>query len=230
MSDLSSLKIAKPPSTLREIALEKMRDAIISGLFEPGQRLVERTLCDQMGVSRTVIREVIRHLESEGLVEVISNQGPAVARLDWDTARQIYDIRAQLESEAAAACATQIGTEDLDALRTALEELESESHSNDATSLIKATTTFYRTIFSAARNDIAWEIVDRLNGRISRLRVLTLSTGDRLNTGPKRMREIYQAIAERKPHEAAAACRTHLHEAREIARQILTADTGGETE
>ncbi|MCP4318063.1 MAG: GntR family transcriptional regulator [Hyphomicrobiales bacterium] len=230
MNDLSGLKITKPPSTLREIALEKMRDAIIGGLFEPGQRLVERTLCEQMGVSRTVIREVIRHLESEGLVDVIANQGPAVARLDWDTARQIYDIRAQLESEAAAACATNIGTADLDALREALEELESESHSDDATSLLKATTDFYRTIFIAAGHGIAWEIVDRLNGRISRLRVLTLSTGDRLNTGPKRMREIYQAIAERKPHEAAAACRTHLQEARKIAHAILTDDSGVEAE
>ena len=109
MSDLSGLKIANPPATLREIALEKLRDAIIGGLFEPGQRLVERTLCDHLGVSRTVIREVIRHLESEGLVEVIANQGPAVARLDWETARQIYDIRAHSwRPKAAADCAENI--------------------------------------------------------------------------------------------------------------------------
>lgn len=221
MSDLSDLKIAKPPSTLREIALEKLRDAIIAGLFEPGQRLVERSLCDHLGVSRTVIREVIRHLESEGLVEVIANQGPAVARLDWETARQIYDIRAQLEAEAVAACARNITPAELQDLSRALEELESDSAGRNASAMISATTEFYRTIFIAAGHTIAWEIVDRLNGRISRLRVLTLSTGDRLDTGPKRMREIYRAIADKNPKAATAACRTHLKEARTIAQKIL---------
>lgn len=222
MNDMSSLKIAKPPATLRVMALDKLRDAIIGGLFEPGQRLVERTLCEHLGVSRTVIREVIRHLESEGLVEVIANQGPAVARLDWETAAQIYDIRAQLEADAAAACAKNISKDDLESLCGALEALEADSPDRDARSMIAATTDFYRTIFLSAGHTIAWEIVDRLNGRISRLRVLTLSTGDRLDTGPKRMREIYQAIAAGKPDEAANACRTHLQEARKIAQTVLS--------
>ena len=222
MNDLSSLKISKPPATLRVMALDKLRDAIIGGLFEPGQRLVERALCDQLGVSRTVIREVIRHLESEGLVEVIPNQGPAVSRLDWDTAAQIYDIRARLEADAAAACASTISGNDLAALRQSLEALEADSKGKDARSMIAATTDFYRTIFLCAGHTIAWEIVDRLNGRISRLRVLTLSSGNRLQTGPKRMRQIFKAIADGKPDSAAAACRTHLAEARAIAQRALT--------
>ncbi len=222
MNDMSSLKIDKPPTTLRELALDKLRDAIIGGLFEPGQRLVERTLCEHLGVSRTVIREVIRHLESEGLVEVIANQGPAVARLDWDTAAQIYDVRAQLEADAAAACARNISKEDLASLYGALEALEADTPDRDARSMIAATTQFYRIIFLSAGHTIAWEIVDRLNGRISRLRVLTLSSGDRLDAGPKRMREIYQAIADGKPDQAAKACRMHLKEARNIAQTVLT--------
>ena len=102
---IAALRIETPPATLREIALERMRRAIISGLFEPGARLVERTLCDQLGVSRSVIREVIRHLEAEGLVEMLAKQGPIVARLEWDDARQIYEIRAALEATAVADCA-----------------------------------------------------------------------------------------------------------------------------
>ncbi len=222
MTDISSLKIDNPPVTLREMALEKMRNAIIAGVFEPGQRLIERTLCEQMGVSRTVIREVIRHLDSEGLIEVISNQGPAVARLDWNAARQIYDIRALLESEAAAACAVAIDKNGLERLSRALEGLEQESRGSDPLAMLNGTTEFYRTIFDVAHHDIAWEIVSRLNSRISRLRVLTLNSGDRTKTGPVRMRQIYQAIADRKPETAAAACKKHLHEAREIARFILT--------
>ncbi len=227
MSDFSSLRIEHPPSTLREIALEKVRNAIIAGIFQPGQRLVERVLCEQMGVSRTVIREVIRHLESEGLIEVIPNQGPAVARIDWDTARQIYEIRSLLESEAAAACAQSITRSGLEELRMALENLETGTHAENPAAMLDATTAFYKTIFTVAGKHIAWEIVDRLNGRISLLRVLTLGTGERTRTGPKRMRDIYDAIAAREPHEAAAACRKHLREASEIARLILTKPENG---
>jgi DNA-binding GntR family transcriptional regulator len=60
---------------LRELTLDKVREAIVSGYFKPGHRLVERDLCAQLGVSRTIVREVLRHLESEGLVANLVNNG-----------------------------------------------------------------------------------------------------------------------------------------------------------
>ena len=114
------LKIENPPQTLRELVLEKMRGAILSGRFKSGERLVERTLCDQLGVSRSVVREVIRYLEAEGLVESMPNKGPMVARMDWDQARQIYDIRLLLEQSAAAACAATAGDATKTSLRAAM--------------------------------------------------------------------------------------------------------------
>src|SRR5215469_10859654 len=102
---LPSLKVERPTITLRELALQKMRTAILDARFLPGDRLVERALCEELGVSRTVVREVLRHLETEGLVESLPNQGPIVAILDIDTAAEIYEIRALLEGDAAMACA-----------------------------------------------------------------------------------------------------------------------------
>ena len=76
MSDAQpSLKVERRTTTLRELALEKMRTAILEAHFQPGERLVERSLCEGLGVSRTVVREVLRHLEAEGLVDSIPNQG-----------------------------------------------------------------------------------------------------------------------------------------------------------
>ncbi|MBI3145489.1 MAG: GntR family transcriptional regulator, partial [Pseudogulbenkiania sp.] len=103
--DSSSLKIDRSVKTLRELTLEKMRDAILSAYFKPGERLVERALCEELGVSRSIVREVLRHLETEGLVESIPHQGPVVATLDADKAAQIYEIRALLEGHAARLCA-----------------------------------------------------------------------------------------------------------------------------
>ncbi|MBX9457862.1 MAG: GntR family transcriptional regulator [Rhizobium sp.] len=219
--NLAALRIETPPATLREIALDRMRRAIIGGLFEPGQRLVERTLCDQLGVSRSVIREVIRHLEAEGLVEMLAKQGPIVARLGWDDARQIYDIRAALESTAVSDCA-RIADETVKAkLRKALDELDRNSRHNSPPGILDATTDFYQTIFEAGGHNIAWDIVSRLNGRISRLRVMTLSTENRTTSGPAQIRRIFAAIERNDPEAAAEACRAHVAAAAKIAEALL---------
>lgn len=220
MEELShpGLKIDRPPQTLREMVLERMRGAIIAGRFPGGARLVERTLCDQLGVSRSVVREVIRILEAEGLVESLPNRGPVVARLDWGQARQIYDIRLLLEGSAAAGCAAVADAGVKAALAAALRELEA-AQGQDA--VFAATTRFYEVIFTAAGHGIAWEIVQRLNGRISRLRALTLASSERAVTGPARMGRIAEAIAANDPEGARAAVEAHLTEAAGIAKRML---------
>ena len=225
--NLAALRIETPPVTLREIALDRMRRAIISGLFEPGDRLVERTLCDQLGVSRSVIREVIRHLEAEGLVEMLAKQGPIVASIDWDDARQIYDIRAALESTAVADCARVADAKVKARLRSALDELDRVSRQNSPPGILDATTEFYRVIFETSGHNIAWDIVSRLNGRISRLRVMTLSTTNRTVSGPAQIREIFAAIERNEPEAAAAASRAHVTAAAGIAKTILEKGDAG---
>lgn len=198
-----------------------MRDAIISGVFEPGQRLVERSLCEQIGVSRSVIREVIRTLEAEGLVELVPNQGPIVAQMDWHQARQIYDIRELLEASAVAGCAKLASAQDISALQKALKQLLEQRAKGDPSAVLADTNQFYAIIFAAADHQLAWEVVQRLNGRISRLRVLTLSQGSRLQQAPDHLVAICEAIAERNPDKAAQACRTHLQEAKAVAAELL---------
>lgn len=220
-SSLADLRIENPPATLREIALERMRRAVITGLFEPGTRLVERTLCDQLGVSRSVIREVMRHLEAEGLVEMLPKQGPIVARLEWDDARQIYDIRASLEATAVADCARVADDSVKAKLRSSLAELDETSRQNSPLGILDATTSFYETIFHAAGHTIAWDIVSRLNSRISRLRVMTLSTANRTTSGPAQIREIFTFIEKNEPEAAAQACREHVAAAAAIAEGII---------
>jgi GntR family transcriptional regulator, trigonelline degradation regulator len=220
---IESLRIDSPPVTLREIALERIREAIVAGTFEPGTRLVERTLCDQLGVSRSVIREVIRHLETEGLIEM-AKQGPIVARLDWNVARQIYGIRELLESAAVAECASSADSVTKSRLAAILDELDRNAARHDPPAMLDATVEFYEVIFASSGHEVAWEIVARLNSRISLLRVMTLSTTNRTVSGPARLREIFDAIDRNDPDAAAAACRRHIAEAAGIAERILMRD------
>ena len=118
-----NLKIENPPVTLRELCLNKVRNAIITGYFPSGKRLVERSLCEELGVSRSVVREVIRYLEAEGLVEILPNKGPIVSLLDWEIASQIYEIRLLLEQSAVADCTQNLTAQTTETLKVLLIEL-----------------------------------------------------------------------------------------------------------
>jgi DNA-binding GntR family transcriptional regulator len=215
------LKIDKAPQTLRDIVQDRMRTAIIEGHFAPGERLVERPLCEQLGVSRTVIRETIRFLEAEGLVDIIPNRGPIVARLDWHQAKQIYDIRRQLEGSAVAACAENHSDAFARKLTSALRGIQATIDDTTWNDLLRATTHFYEVIFEQADHAVAWEIVQRLNGRISRLRALTLAAKDRARPGISHMTAIHDATLSQNPNAARDAVHAHIDDASATAQRFL---------
>src|SRR3954447_14533312 len=100
----STLRIADVP-TVRSRVGQKLREAIMAGVFKPGQRLVERELCEMTGVSRPSIREALRLLEAEGLVSIVAHRGPVVSTISVEEAEQLYAARALLEGFAGRECA-----------------------------------------------------------------------------------------------------------------------------
>ncbi|MGQ1513291.1 GntR family transcriptional regulator (plasmid) [Acinetobacter baumannii] len=217
-----NLKIENPPVTLRELCLEKMRNAIITGYFPSGKRLVERTLCEELGVSRSVVREVIRYLEAEGLVEILPNKGPIVSLLNWDIASQIYEIRLLLEQSAVADCTKNLDENTKKRLIILLEELEQDFSADDINHIIATSAKLYETIFTTAKHHIAWEVVQRLNGRISRLRVMTMKSTKREISGFQRIKNICEAIyLHQDPERAKQAVAEHIAEAAAVAKNIL---------
>ncbi len=82
---------------LRRSVTESIRNAIAAGVFKAGARLPERDLCEMTGVSRTLVREALRQLESEGLIEVLAHRGPIVARVTPEQAEGVYQVRIELE-------------------------------------------------------------------------------------------------------------------------------------
>ena len=217
------LRIEEAPRTLREIALERLRTVIVEHHFPPGTRLTERELCEQMGVSRSVVREVIRHLEAEGLVESIPHHGPIVARLDAATAAEIYEIRGLLEASAAHDAALRATPEAIAQLHAALLRIGQGYATGDHHGVLQATMAFYEAMFLAGGRNVAWEVVKRLNSRISWLRSMTIASPGRSVSGLGQMERIFEAIAAHQPEAAAAASREHVANAAALAQSLLAA-------
>lgn len=219
-----NLKIENPPVTLRELCLDKVRNAIITGYFPSGKRLVERTLCEELGVSRSVVREVIRYLEAEGLVEILPNKGPIVSLLNWDIASQIYEIRLLLEQSAVVDCTKNLDEKTAEKLKLLLEDLKAAFAADDINLIIATSARLYETIFTTANHHIAWEVVQRLNGRISRLRAMTMKSTKREISGYQRIKNMCEAIYLHKdPEKAKQAVAEHIAEAAAVAKNILDA-------
>jgi DNA-binding GntR family transcriptional regulator len=215
------IRVLRPTKTLRELTLQKMREAILSFHFQPGERLVERDLCAQLGVSRTIVREVLRHLESEGLVSILPNRGPIVAETSAEEAMQIYEIRAALEAMAARACAEIGDRRFLPELEAALEEIREGYGEGSSNRVLAGTTEFYRVLFLSSGREMAWVIVNSLTVRINQLRSLTIASQGRRLAGPREMEAMIEAIRSRDGTAAERAARTHVDEAARIARAIL---------
>lgn len=218
---LPSLKVERRTTTLRELALEKMRTAILDAHFRPGERLVERALCDELGVSRTVVREVLRHLEAEGLVDSLPNQGPIVAVIDSDTAAQIYEIRGLLEGDAAMACARHADEGLIVRLADCIARIERAFEAHEHQNVRELTTTFYEQMFHGGGKTVAWEIVQTLNARINRLRAMTIASDDRGRQAVAEMNLILDAFRYRDPERARDAATAHVARVAAIAAQLL---------
>lgn len=224
-----AIRVERPSKTLRELTLDKVRDAITHGYFRPGDRLVERDLCAQLGVSRTVVREVLRHLESEGIVSNPGNRGPMVAELDADEAQQIYQIRAALEGMAARQCAEAGDAALAERLSGALAAIVAAYETQDMPAVLSATTGFYELLFTGVGLTVAWEIEKQLTVRINHLRSLTIRTKGRAVDGPTRMAAILEAIRQGDGPRAQEAAAAHVDSARRIAIAMLEQDAASQS-
>lgn len=227
-NETAALRIERPQN-LRELVQDAMREAILDLRFAPGERLVERTLCAQLGVSRTVVREVLRFLEAEGLVE-ITPSGPAVSRIKPEEAEQIYEIRMLLEGMAAAACAEHATRADLKILKQAIDDLGTARDTGDSRLSMKATVRFYQHVFAVSQKLVAWKVVESLYVRINTLRAMTIRMSNRPSVSVAEMKRIYAAIAAGDPEAARAAAIEHVREAAAAARRTFAELEAGSAE
>ena len=225
--DLSSLRVQRVQVSLRQQVLELLRNAILEGRFKPGERLIERELCELTGVSRTSVREALRHLESEGLVSNVPNKGPTVATVTEEDAREIYEVREVLEGLAGRLFAERATARQIDALEAALERLAAAFRRNDMNLVVAETTTFYDVFLDGCGNSLISDMIRSLQARVIFLRKTSMSQPGRAPGSLGEMDRIVVAIRQRDPDAAEAACKDHVRRARAAAMDMIRRRRGG---
>ena len=226
MGDSGKLRIVRETPTLQALTTQKLRDAILTGHFKPGQRLIERELCEQTGVSRTSVREALRHLESEGLIERRQNEGIFVASVSPEEARQIYEVRAALESAMARRFVERAGDDDLQALGVALAGIELAVREGRDADYVDGLDRFYSVLIEGSGNQVALQLVKSLRARIAYLRTITTrrrEDGRQLVT-LKLLKKIAEAAVARDAELIAERCHAFVERSAEYALQVLQAN------
>ncbi len=199
-----------------------MRDAITKGYFPAGKRLVERDLCEELGVSRSVVREVIRQLEVEGLIKVLPKKGPIVSFLNWDIACQIYDIKLLLEQDAIIACILNIGQKkntEFDKLSYSIDNL---FYLDEIDLIIYTSNKLYEIIFFTAGHHLAWNLLQSLNARINYLNTIIINSPKYRELYFRFIKNLYEAIYIYKNiNQAKCEIRKNINEAKIISNNIL---------
>lgn len=203
---------------IREQVAEILRDAIVNMELLPGQVLVERELCEMTSASRPSVREALRQLESEGLVESRNGRGTVVAAPSRERAGQLYEVRAELEGMAAELFTRRASAEQRAELRAAFAAIEDAARNEDG-GMLAAKDELYRILIEGAGNPILREMVAGLQRRVTQLRALTLTSPGRPAESLAEIRVIVEAI-EAGDAQAARHAATH-----HVAQASLTALT-----
>ncbi len=198
---------------LRELVFESLREAIIQGRLKPGERLMEMQLADEMGVSRTPVREAIRKLELEGFVVMIPRKGAYVAGISVKDIVDIFEVRASLEALAAGLAAERITDEELEELERSLVQISEVNEKQDIDAIVETDVCFHDLIYKACRNERLVQIITHLKEQIQRFRTTSLSQPGRSRDALSEHRAIVEAISERNVEMAQSLAREHIENA-----------------
>lgn len=214
---------------IREQVAAILRDAIVNMELLPGQLLIERELCDMTAASRPSVREALRLLEAEGLVESQNGRGTIVAVASLELARHVYEVRAELEGLAAQRFVERANEEQLDELRAAVLEVSRAAEEGDNPStILAAKNAVYEILFRGAANPILDQMLGTLQRRVTQLRSLTLAQPGRSEKSAAELRAILSAVEDRDSGAARAAASFHVEQAAKIVLGSLNQGKPGE--
>ncbi|MBO8126782.1 MAG: GntR family transcriptional regulator [Firmicutes bacterium] len=198
---------------LRELVFEALREAIMSGQLKPGERLMEVQLAEELGVSRTPVREAIRKLELEGLVLMIPRRGAYVSEISMKDIADVFEIRAALEGLAAELAAQRCTPEEVEELERSLVKISACAEKGDIQSCIELDTIFHEQLMAASHNERLVQMVSSLREQVQRFRQTSLAHPGRMKIALEEHKKIVEAIAQGNAELAKQLAHEHIENA-----------------
>jgi DNA-binding GntR family transcriptional regulator len=204
-------RIAAP---LREQVIAALRQAILDFQLKPGQRLVERELIEQLGVSRTTIREALRELTSEGLVTVVPQRGAMVSAPSLEEAVDLYEVRAALESLVVQHFVERASDEQVEQLVATVDNLESVTDTTEnIREALAAKDQFYAVLVAGAKSAALQQLLEGIQARVQILRATSMSEVGRSSQVVAELRGVVDAVRKRDAALASQLTAQHVRNA-----------------
>ena len=225
---MSELKKVAPPKNgfdkplLREIAYERLKNAIQTGELKPGEPLYELHLSEMLQISRTPVREALQQLVLEGLVKNMPNRAMTVASLSMQEVLNVLHIRSLVDPEIARLVAEAASKEVFEILQQSVETMNAAALNDDRAEWSKADTVFHETLCKACPNALLGELGLQMRNRMHLVATDVQTTTVRLQACTKEHSEVVEALASRDAAAASEAMRQHIHHLRESFFKRLT--------
>lgn len=209
------------PKTVIDDCVSQLRADIMNGNLRPGQKLIEADLCSQMGISRPSLREALRVLEAEKLIELVPNRGPSVAGLGEREIEEIHDVWSMLTGEGVYRFASVASPKDVANLSRMVARLKLASRLDNHLEMLAATNAIFNTVLTKCGNDLLVEMVYSLVSRINFLRAQSLLDQQWRHLCIEEIEETIASIRANKPTAARQAVQTHISSACKTAKKIM---------
>ena len=221
MPDSTGSESSRPERPRYDDVVSGIRDMIVEGELAPGPRISERALCDRFGVSRTPLREALKVLASEGLVELTPNRGARVIRLTERDAEDMFDVMGTLEGLAGELAARQITDEQIAEIRALHYQMALHHARRELMPYFRLNQEIHRKIFEIGRNKTLISVYRGLAGRIRRPRYLANISPARWAEAMKEHEAILAALETRDGDALGRILEDHLRKTCEVVKQAL---------
>lgn len=211
--------------TVIEKSVKRLRGGIMVGDLRPGEKLVEADLREELGISRSSLREALRVLERERLVELVPNRGPSVAKLGQKEIEDIHEVWALLTGEAVFHFAEVATAQDIARLRSIVMQVKQALHAKDPLRQLHVTNSFFGYIYTRCKNDVLVDLVSTLVSRLNFLRAQSLMHEGWRELCAEELGKIMTAIAAKRATAARLAVQQHIESACAAATKVAAMPT-----
>ncbi len=206
---------------LRNVVFNTLRDAILRGDLQPGERLMEIHLAKKLGVSRTPVREAISMLEQEGLAVTYPRRGAQVAKMTVKDLDDVLEIREVLDTLAASLACCNMNSDDINNLAAACADFEKATRGNDIREVVRTDEAFHNVIYEASGNPRLRAILLNLKGQMYRFRFEYVKDKSNYPFLIKEHKDILEALKTRNEEEVIKHTKKHLVNQMESVRQVI---------